>query len=67
MDAGEYDVGALAVEGQRVLEEYLHHAESGVQERVGQNRDAPLPGAHLGRAGLVAVLVNELVDETHEQ
>lgn len=60
MYAGQYHVRALARQGQPVLQQHLHLAETGLDQRVGERRDAAFPGAHFRRVGSVAVFVQEV-------
>ena len=65
--AGKDDVGALAVQRERVLQHHLDVPQSGVVERSRQDGKAALPGAHLRGSGPVAVHMGELVGEVQEQ
>lgn len=64
---GEYDVGPLAVQRERVLQHDLHVSQAGVVECGCQDGDAAFPGTHLRGTGPIAVHVDEVVGEVQEQ
>ncbi len=67
VQAGQHHVRPLAAERQAVLDQHLDLAEARVDQGPGDQRDTPLPGTHLARAGPVAVHVDELLGQSQGQ
>jgi hypothetical protein len=67
MHSGEYGVGTLAVQRQRVLQHHLHVTETGVVQGRGQGGNAAPPGSGLGGPGPVTMRVNKLLGEVQEE
>ncbi|GAA2293584.1 hypothetical protein SVIO_072010 [Streptomyces violaceusniger] len=67
MHAGEDNIGSLAGQRESKFDQHLDLPETGIEKRVGERWEAPIPGTYLRGPWSVAMRANELLCEMQTQ